>query len=135
MVVWYISTVLRVVALFLCMIEKESYRLLLPISQVLHMAHIVIFEGSEGSQAQIFIQYSVIFIVTPIVLYSKLKFSIICSILSTVLTFGIVQPTLKGLNVFSLIIGVLVGLFSVFLLLLYDKFLFKKCWEKIKHTV
>ena len=73
-------------------------------------------------------------IATPIVLYSKLKHSIIISILSTIFTFGIVQPALNGLNVYSLIIGVLAGLFSVFMLLLYDKFLFKHCWDKIKHT-
>ena len=42
MIVWYVFTVLRVLTLFLCTIEKESYKVLLPISQILHMAHMLI---------------------------------------------------------------------------------------------
>ena len=77
------------------------------------------------------------FFVTPILLFSTIKYTLAISIPTNVLAFFVLKLTFVKVESYavSVIIGLTICLFSAFSLLLYEKLTVKSVWSEIKMSL
>ena len=131
--IYAISQITRFIILFVCTVDRRAYRLLLPVTQLIHLTHTVIFSGHENGDEGI--QYLIITMIVPLVLFSTLRYSLIITVATNSVIFCVLRPLIKGADTFSVFIGFCTCLLSAILLILYDKAITSNLWSKLKMSL
>ena len=95
-VVWCISSISRVIILFVCIINRKSCTLLFPATQVINLINVILYVGGRNAKVETeVLWFSVIVILIPILLFTTLKYSLFISVATNVIIFLIVRPIYK----------------------------------------
>ena len=118
--------------MFLCTIKRSAYRLLLPVTQLIHLTYIVIMSDVFEKHQYEALDYFIITVLAPIVLFSTLRFSMIITVANNSLIFCIVRPLMRGTSAVSLIVGFCTCLISALSLIMFEKAIIGQIWRKLK---
>ena len=121
--------------MFLCTIKRSAYRLLLPVTQLIHLTYIVIMSDVFEKHQYEALDYFIITVLAPIVLFSTLRFSMIITVANNSLIFCIVRPLMRGTSAVSLIVGFCTCLISALSLIMFEKAIIGQIWRKLKMSL
>ena len=120
----------------MCTLYQKSYKLLLPVTQVITVIHLAFLLGHTDTKDQTISEtdvfYLVKLIIMPIALYSSMRMSVIITVSTHSVILFLIRPVFNDLTPGTLVLHFISFLVSVIAMAIYEKLIVIKIWSKLK---
>ena len=134
--IYCVAQLLRLIILYTCTVYQQSYKLLLPVTQVIDLVSLVFAIGrrTDEDEAEVGLERDLIAksIVMSILLYSSMRPSVIICVSSHSVALFLIRPVFNDLTPSSLAIHFASFFVSVVAMAIYEKLVVIKVWSKLK---
>ena len=134
--IYCVAYLARVIILFMCTVYRQSYKLLLPMTQVIELVHLVFLIGRTDKEEQTILRadsdYFMRLIILPIVLYSSMRPSVIIIVSTHSVILFLIRPIFQDLTPSTLVLHFISFFLSVIAMAVYEKLIVIKIWSKLK---
>ena len=133
--IYCVAYVARVIILFMCTVYQQSYKLLLPVTQIIDLVHLVFLIGRTDKEEQTIFradsEYFVKFIILSIALYSSMRPSVIISVSTHSVILFLIRPIFQDLTPSTLVLHFITFFLSIIAMAFYEKLIVIKIWSKL----